>query len=203
MKKQIITFYLTLLSVISYAQYDITASYNSVHIGRNVNIGIKKCIKNHEIGVGIKFLINSKVSDDQNEVFKKRFYAKSFKESLGLNIDYHYKFLNHWLIKPFFFYNLQLTNSHTRNHGFYPYAYDMDGSVLYKEYLDYLGPTIALENYFGFGYNAWLYNEFYLFQKVGFGIVNYFNVDERLVGDGGNWEFGYMINFGLGYRIIP
>lgn len=201
MKKQIITFYLILLSIISYAQYDITISYNSVHIGQNVNIGIMKTINNHEIGVGIKFLINSKVSDDQNEIFKKRFYAKSFTEAIGLNIDYHYKFLNHWLIKPFFFYNFQLTNSHTRNRGFVPYDYSIDGTVLYKEYLDYLGPTIALENYIGIGYAAWINKRFYLSQKAGIGLVNYFNVDEKLVGGGSNWEFGYIINFGLGYRI--
>jgi hypothetical protein len=42
----------------------------------------------------------------------------------------------------------------------------------------------------------------YLSNKIGYGIISYFNVDKMLYGDGGNWELGYMINIGIGYRII-
>lgn len=187
----------------SYAQNDITTSFNSVHIGKNVNLGVCKNINRHSIGIALKYQINSYVTDNQNEIFKKRFFAKNLSEHIGFNFDYQYNFnLKQSAITPFIFYNLQFTNSHTRNNGYLKYDIDtITNTILYRKYLVFFGPTIALENYLGIGYKVNINKRFFITNKIGGGIVLYYNVDERLYGDGGNWEFGYMINIGVGYRL--
>lgn len=187
----------------SKAQYNITANYNTVHIGRNINFGLSRNINNHTLGIALKYNINNYVTDNQNEVFKKRFFAVNLIEHFGFNLDYQYNFnIKKSPITPFIFYNFQFTNSHTRNQGYLKYDIDtLSNTILYREYLEFWGPTIAIENYLGFGYNADINKKVYIINKIGFGLISYFNVDNQLYGDGGNWEFGYMISFGLGYRL--
>ena len=202
--RSVISILLLIVSINSYSQYDIVSSFNSVHIGRNINLGINRNISNYSVSIALKYQINSYVTDDQNEVFKKRFFAVNFLEHFGLNLGFQYNInLKQSAITPFIFYNMQLTKSHTRNTGYLKYDIDtITNTILYRKYLEFWGPTIALENYLGIGYKININKHMYLSNKIGYGIISYFNVDKMLYGDGGNWELGYMINIGIGYRII-
>ncbi len=200
---RILLSFLFLFQVISTsAQYNITSSYNSVHIGRNANIGVAKNLGNHSIGIALKYGFNSVTANNYNEIFKKCFYAVNLVERFGFNLDYHYNFnLEKLAITPFVFYNFQFTNSHTKNKGYLPYTYDpITNIVLYEKYGEFFGPTIALENYVGIGYRVDITEKIYINNKIGFGLVSYFNVDNRILG-AGNWEFGRVFSIGIGYSL--
>jgi len=184
-----------------FSQLDLIASFNSVDIGRNLSINIKKDIKKHSILFGVKYNINKIVHDNQNNVFRKRFYATDWQEHFGFILGYQYNFLfKSSPIKPFAFYDFQFTKSHTRNLMYLPYDYDFNGDVLYKQYLEFFGPTIALEHNIGLGVDIKIINRLFLYQKIGVGVVTFHNIDKSIVGSG-NWEFGYIISVGLGYQL--
>lgn len=185
----------------AYCQLDLIGSFNTVDIGRNLNLTIKKDLGKHSVLLGLKYNLNRIVHDNQNNMFRKRFYATIFAEHFGFNVGYQYNFqLSKSTLRPFLFYDLQFTNSHTRNLMFLPYSYDTNGDVLYKRYLEFFGPTIALEHNLGIGFTVNILERLYLYQKIGAGIVNFFNVDKRIIGSGG-WEFGSVISVGVGYRL--
>lgn len=184
----------------AFSQIDLIGSFNSVDIGRNFTLSIKKDINNHSFLFGIKYNINKIIHDNQNNVFRKRFYATNFVEHFGFDLGYQYNFtLKSSHVKPFVFYCLQFTDSHTRNLMFFPYGYMPNGQFVYIRILDFFGPTIALEHNIGIGLNVKLSNRLFLHQKIGVGIVNFINIDEKHVG-ASNWEFGSIISIGLGYR---
>lgn len=185
------------------AQIDIVGSYNDVHIGRNVNFSIVKNHSDHSIELGIKYHINKNVIDNQNEIHRKRFYAINFKEHLGLSIGYRYNFnLSNSSVKPFVFYDFQFTNSTVRIKGYSPYNILEDNTVIYTEYIDFLAPTIALEQNIGIGYTVPAYCNLYFIHKIGIGLSSFINVDDRVIDNGdGFWEFSHIISFGIGYQI--
>ncbi|TSA33186.1 MAG: hypothetical protein D4R64_14705 [Porphyromonadaceae bacterium] len=201
MKKLVIILIIILSIAQGYSQVNMIGSFNSVDIGRNISLTLKKDIKRHSILIGLKYNLNRIVHDNQNNMFRKRFYATTFAEHFGFNIAYQYNFqLSKSTIRPFLFYDFQFTNSHTRNLMFLPHSYDTNGDVLYKRYLEFFGPTIALEHNLGIGFTVNILERLYLYQKIGAGIVNFFNVDKRILGSGG-WEFGSVISVGVGYRL--
>lgn len=203
MKQIIIITFTIIFGIKTYSQTDIISSFNTVEIGRNLTLCLKKDINNHSLIFGIKYNINRKVHDNQNNVFKNRFYARDIVEHFGLNAGYQYNFaLENSQVKPFLFYDFQFTHSHTRNHMYLPYDFDVNGDVLYKAYLEYFGPFFALEHNFGMGFNVPLSKRVYLHQKIGAGIVTIHGYDEkRPFTRDGSWEFGYIISAGLGYRL--
>lgn len=199
--KNILLVLFVLFSQEVFSQLDLIASFNSVDIGRNLSMNIKKDIKKHSFLFGVKYNINKIVHDNQNNVFRKRFYATDWQEHIGFTLGYQYNFLlKSSPLKPFAFYDFQFTNSHTRNLMYLPYDYDINGDVLYKQYLEFFGPTIALEHNIGLGFNIKITNRLFLYQKIGAGIVTFHNIDKNIVGSG-NWEFGYIISVGLGYQL--
>ena len=184
----------------AFSQSNIIASFNSVDIGRNINLSYKKDLSKHSILFGIKYNINKIVHDNQNNVFRKRFYATEWYEHFGFSIGYQYNFLyNLSSLNPFLFYDFQFTNSHTRNLMFLPYSYDINGDILYKQYLEFFGPTIALEHNIGLGITEKIADRLFLYQKIGAGIVTFHNIDKSIVGSG-NWEFGFIISIGISYQ---
>jgi hypothetical protein len=201
MKKVFIVFFIFFTSHQAYCQLDLIGSFNSVHIGRNLDLTLKKDIGKHAVLFGLKYNLNKLVTDNQNNVFKKRFYATSLEEHFGFSIGYQYHIkLRRSSLSPFLFYDFQFTNSHTRNRMFLPYCYDTSGVVLFKEHLEYFGPTIALEHNLGIGLTIDIFKRLYLYQKIGGGIVDFFNVDARMLG-GSHWEFESILSVGVGYRL--
>jgi hypothetical protein len=200
-KKLYISIFLFTICISSYSQIDIVSTFNVVDIGRNAMLSIKKDFGQHSFLLGVKYHINKKVHDNQNNVFRKRFYATDLGEHLGLGATYQYNFsLKNSMVKPFLFYDFQFTNSRTRNVMVLPYAYMPDGKLVYEKILDYFGPTMALEHIIGVGFSVNLNKRLFLYQRLGGGIVHFINVDWRKLG-APNWEFGSLITVGLGYHL--
>ncbi len=188
---------------LSKAQTDLIFAYNSTDIGRNINLTVHKNIKKHSILFGIKYQIGCIIQNNQSELFRKTFYPLSFKEAIGFNIGWQYNFkFDNIKLDPFIFYEFHFTNSHTRNDIIVPAAYDNYGNVLYNRFTEFFGPTIALEHNTGLGFKFNVYKSIYLYQKIGFGIVTFHNVDEHVWGynDHLHWEFGHILNAGILYR---
>ena len=186
-----------------FAQDEITLAYNSVHIGRNVSLAYYRNIKQHAIIAGIKYQINSLIQDNQNEIFKKRFYATDFYEHWGFVVGYRYTLKRINFVKPFIFYEMQLTNSHTRNEFVFPVGVDQNGIVYYTKDIVYQGPTFALDNYVGFGLNIPIFGFLSITQKIGFGGVFYFKTDPSYVlVNNRSQEFGYILSLGFSYNFL-
>ena len=206
MKSFILTSCFTFIFLLNaVAQIDLFASFNSTYTGRNISATVSKYYNNkHELGGGIRFNINRLPHpDDQNNLFKKRLYATKPLYYFGIEGFYHRYILKNWKnIKPFLFYDLQLTYSTTRTRMLLPFTYDANGDVLYKEYIEFFGPFLWLEQNVGVGFKANLFSNWYLKQKLGFGTSFILGKEEKLLGKNlkrFDWEFAYLINVGIGY----
>jgi len=202
MKQKIIIFIIAVSSFFTaMGQIDLITAYNSTDIGRNINLSVHKQFKKHSVLLGVKYQIGSIIQNNQSELFRKTYYPRNFKETIGFNTGYQYNFNFEKLkLDPFLFYEFQFTNSHTRNDIIVPVAYDIYGNVLYNRFLEFFGPTIALEHNIGFGYKFNIFGKFYLYQKIGFGIVTFHNVDKKVYGEDHYWEFGHILNTGILYQ---
>lgn len=188
------------------AQMELTSSFNSTGSGRNIAFALSNTFNNrHELGGGLRFNLSKlEMSDDQNNLYKKRLYASNFMQHLGIVSFYHFHIFRDWEhVKPFLFYDLQATYSTTRNRDFLPYMYDINGDVLYKEHVNRFGPFIWIEQNVGFGFKADLPVQFFITQKIGYGMMFILGKEEKLLSkyfDWFAWEFGGLINVGIGYR---
>lgn len=188
------------------AQTELSSAFNSTHSGRNVTFVISKTYNaRHELGGGIRFNINKlEMSDDQNKVYMKRLYATRFYHHLGIEGFYHYHIFRNWEhVKPFLFYDVQATYSTSRKRDFLPHSYDYNGDILYKEHVNRFGPFTWIEQNVGFGFKADLPGRFFITQKIGAGTSFILGKEKRLLSkyfDWFEWEFGGLINVGIGYR---
>lgn len=203
--RQISTFFFFLNAVICFSQSDIGFVFNSTHSGRNVALSYSKTISKNEFGLGLRYNINRIThSDDQNKSYMKRLYATKPYQYFGIDLFYHRSILNWTNIKPYLVYDLQVTHSTSRNRMFLPCDYDNDGNALYREVIEYFGPYTWLEQNIGIGFKENLFSNLYLTQKIGAGtsfIMGYDNKRLNRIFNWFEWEFGYLIQVGLIYRI--
>lgn len=187
------------------AQLDLYSSFNSTDAGRSIIIGVAKTYHSkNEIGVGLRCNINKLAhNDDQNNVFRKRLYATEFIHYFGFDAFWH-RYIFQWeCVKPFVFYDVQLTYSTTRNRMFLPHSYHPDIGYLYKEVIEYFGPFTWLEQTIGLGFKTKVFKRFHIYQKAGFGTNFILGKDEKRLNtyDKFEWEFAGLIQVGLVYRI--
>jgi len=187
------------------AQTQIFSAYNLTHSGKSITLVISKTINNkHEFGGGIRFNINSlKHPDDQMNVYLKRLFATKPIHYFGIEGFYHISFFRKWKhVKPFAFYDLQATYSTTRSRVFLPVGYDSNGDELFKQYIIYRGPFVWIEQNIGLGFTANLFNNFFIYQKIGGGIALIIGYDKQIINKQNifEWEFSPLINVGVGYR---
>ena len=184
------------------AQTKISTNFNSTASGRNVSLLISKTKNNHEFGGGIRYNIGKlAMPDDQGNVFLKRLYPSTFAQHWGAEAFYHYRFFNSWKhLKPFVFYDVQASYSTSRNSFYTPHSRDEIGRILYLYHVKRFGPYTWLEQYIGFGFKVELPNQFFISQKIGAGGCLIFGEEEQLVKYSTEWEFGGLINVGIGYR---
>lgn len=205
MKKNILTTLLVFLITQLFSQTQIQTAYNSTFSGRSITISASQLVKDHhEFGGGLRININSlKHPDDQMNVYYKRLFATQALQYFGVEAFYHLHFLRRWKhVKPFAFYDLQSTYSKTRSRVFLPYAYDVNGEVLYKEHVIFSGPFVWVEQNIGIGFTANLFSNLFMYQKIGGGIALIYGRDTQ-INNGRNiyeWEFCPLINTGIGYR---
>lgn len=182
--------------------------YNDVHIGRNVSFSyLHSLSQKHEIFGGLKYHINSIIHDNQNNVFKKRFYANNLKEHIGLDFGYNYIFFLNDKNKLLFFYNNQFTVAGTRSVDFLP-SNTINGNVLYRRSIEKFPPFKSMEHYLGVGFKAEIWNNVSASFRIGGGVSHFWDIPERTVSGAfitlsgkPNWEFGGIISAGLQYEI--
>jgi len=206
-KNKLVVILLSFCVSCAFAQTDIVSAYNSTHSGRNVSLTISKILAGkHEIGGGLRFNFNKIAHpDDQNNAYKKRLYATKPMHHLGLHGFYHrHLFPKSKNLKPFLFYDVQFTVSPTRNRTFLPFDYDENGEALYVERINFFGPFKWLEQNIGVGFKVQVASNWFIQQKMGYGTSFIMGYDDKDIGKIFNcfeWEFGYLINVGIGYRL--
>lgn len=174
-----------------YAQVELTAAFNSTTSGRNVSLTVSNTNKNgHEIGAGLRYNIGMlAMPDDQGNIYYKRLYPSAFGQYFGVESFYHYHILDNWEhVKPFVFYDMQVAYSTTRNND------------CYSKNTAQFGPFTWLEQTIGVGFKADLAGQFFISQKIGVGGCLIFGNEEQLLKSSVAWEFGGLINVGIGYR---
>ncbi len=189
--------------------HEILGFWELAHIGQGFTVSYKGNIKQHAFILGLRYHQNTIVKDNQNQVFKNRFYADTFRERLGLNMGYNYNFkLKHSDITPFFFYNLQIARMGTKNEVYWAVG-TQNGQTLYmKDRFERFSMT-SIDNTFGLGFSARLYKQIYLYMQAGGGMIIYKDVDPRLFIAGGpdlpligsDWELSSRFSFGLSYHL--
>jgi len=162
-----ISVFLLLFSGASLAQDRLSLTFNSVQVGRNLAAEYAKSLKRHTISGGIKWHINNTVQNNQQEAFRKRFYATEFWQHLGFVLGYDYALTKKsGKLIPSIFYEFQYTYSTTRNEFYSQRFVDNNGIVYYEREVFTLGPTIALENYIGLGLDIEVYDFLRLNYKI-------------------------------------
>jgi hypothetical protein len=188
--KIFILFLFVFIQTVTFAQTELTTAFNTTASGRNVSLTWSKTNNKHELGAGFRYNIGMiAMSDDQGNLYYKRLYPSTFEQHFGLQTFYNYHILKNWEhLNPFLFFDLQGTFSTSRNT--YP------GQSEARRY----GPFTWLEQYIGFGYKVDLPKNFFITQKIGAGGMLIFGSDKTLLKEKAAWEFGGILNVGIGYR---
>lgn len=192
----------------------INIGFNSTHAGRNLTGQYETAKGKNEFSFGIGFNINKIAhNDDQNNFYKKRLYATETLNYLNLNFTYQRYIFSDKVksIEPFVFYDLQAKYSTTRNRLILPYEYDSslvvsnpEQGILYREYIEYFGPFLWLENNVGIGFKAMLTEKFYIKQRFGVGVNLILGHDDQILYrrfSWFDWEFSTLMHLSIGMKI--
>lgn len=212
MKKILISLLLLLLLLSNeiYAQ-NINLIFYSTGAGRNLTIAYSKEYKSMEFGIGLGCNINSvKQPDDQNNIFYKRLFATKPLHFLNFNLYFNQYFFNRFgQFKPFLFYDFQLKYSTTRSSMYIPYSMDStivsnnpDDKILYRNYIEYFGPFLWIENNLGLGMKINITEKIFIIQKLGLGIHFIIGEEPKLFmnKDSMFWEFHDFYAFTVGFK---
>lgn len=198
------------LPVFSNAQlHGVEISYNDIHIGRNLSIGYNyKYNKKHIFSAKVHFLFNRLVHDNNNNVYYKRFFAYSFDQTIGLDVGYKYLIpIKKLKSELFLFYELQETYSQTRSKALFYLGKDPNtGDEIYFQKIIITDRILALENTFGIGINAEIYNNLFFSVKGGLGLVGFLLIPTANSINNPNdnsteedWSFAHIYSLGLTY----
>lgn len=200
----------TLLAILNILQGQnaLEVGFGHSQPGYSYRLGYVNTFNNKlSVEVGLKYIQWNAPDAPDEHLFKDRFKPENFIEHLGAygGVDYNFKTLND-KVSLFCFYNLIFTRSSLYVNLYSPFAAFQDtitGEVytLYKELTDQFEPAIALEHYVGAGFVVSVTKNLYIKQKIGGGIVQYFDLDPRiLLAPHENWEVAWLWNIGVGYR---
>ena len=187
----------------SMAQIWVYPVFNSITSGRSINILASAQVKNrHEFGGGLRININKYIhNDDQHKIYFKRMFATKPLHYFGVEGFYHIHLLQKLQHIDFFaFYDIQLVYSTTGNR-FESYVFNMA----------HFGPFTWIEQNIGIGFTVDIWKNFFLIQRLGGGAHFILGYDkpfsdtknDYLIKKLFEWEFGYLLNVGIGYRFNP
>jgi len=189
----------------------LSAGFNSTHSGRSLSATYSIEKKNHEIGFGLGFNINqNKHNDDQENLYLKRLYASEFIQYFAFKGFYHRTInLNIENVKPYFFYDLQVRYSKTRNRSTrLPNIPDTaitnnPGQFFFPgENVKQYGPFTWVEQTIGLGFDIQLNERFFLRQKFGVETNFILGRDDQIRRlNWFDWEFGALYNIEVGYQL--
>ena len=190
------------------AQIRVYPVFNSVISGRSINLLASKQIKNrHEFGGGLRININKFAhNDDQDNIFKKRMYATKPLHYFGIEGFYQIHFLKKLPhIDLFAFYDIQVCYSTTGN------RFNEFDPITMEEYFRHFGPFTWIEQNIGIGFTVDIWKNIFITQRLGGG-VNFIlgkdapfseTKDYYLIKTPFEFEFGYLLSVGIGYRFEP
>ena len=196
------------------AQIRVYPVFNSVISGRSINLLASKQIKNrHEFGGGLRININKFAhNDDQDNIFKKRMYATKPLHYFGMEGFYQIHFLQKLPhIDLFAFYDVQVCYSTTGNRLL---EFDVDPiteECTHNTYFRHFGPFTWIEQNIGIGFTVDIWKNIFITQRLGGG-VNFIlgkdapfseTKDYYLIKTPFEFEFGYLLSVGIGYRFEP
>jgi hypothetical protein len=188
---------------------NLSLSLYSTGTGKNLTVIYSIQKKSMEFGIGLGCNINSiKQPDDNNNIYYKRLFATKPLHFFNFNIYYNqYVFDKFNQIKPFIFYDFQVKYSTTRSSMYFPYAIDTtiittnpEDQFLYRNYIEYFGPFLWVENSVGIGMKINITDNFFISQKLGIGIHLIIGDEPKLFKDKTDWEFHDFYSFSLGYK---
>lgn len=189
---------------------EISFGYNDTHTGRNIDISYSHiCKEKHVFSIGVHFLINKLVHDNNNNVYYKRFYATSADQVFGGQFSYKYLIpIKKLKSELFVFYELQETYSKTRSKALFPLGINpQSGEEIFEQILIITDRILALESTVGVGLNTRVYDNLFFNIKGGLGVVNYLLVptDNNMNDPNDNsttsdWEFAHIFSIGMSYR---
>ena len=184
----------------------ISINYNDVHIGQNISLLFHTKKEKHQFYGGVKYHLNRIAHDNQNNIFRNRFYASNFIEHLGVQVGYNriipINNKNNLLI----FYDNQLTVSGTRGENFVPFS-TIGNTIVYHQFIMEFQKIKALEQNIGIGLNVGLNDYFSVNFKIGGGIAFFWDIpfefapNQFYIGKSWDWEFSEFISVGVEYAL--
>lgn len=208
MKRNILILLALVFGYFTGISQNISAGFNSTHSGRSVSATYSIEKENYEIGFGLGININQKKhNDDQNNLFLKRLYADNFAQYFAFKGFYH-RNINFQIenVKPYFFYDLQIRYSKTRNRFTSSYPFGFDSTLIsnrpnFDEPVNSYGPFTWVEQTVGLGIDIQINERFFLRQKFGIGVNSILGTDNRVKFSWYLGEFGALYNIEIGYKL--
>lgn len=202
MKRALFLIFIGLINYFAHGQNQIDMTINLIESGRNFTFDYSRMIKDkHEIGSGIRININRITQqDDQSNFYYRRLYASEFYQYFGIHAFYHLYFFNKLPhLKPFIFYDFQITKSTTRSNLFVPATVDTSGNILYRNFIEYFGPFVWIDQNLGIGFKINVYKSVSIIEKFGLGFTWIIGEDKHILYKNKYFEteLGYLISVGI------
>lgn len=201
MKKHMIFTVLAISLSVSYltAQSEIQLGQVSSFTGSKTRLGYSHQFGKHSISIGAQYLRNSRVHNlDQDNYFKKRFYATLPTQHLGMSLAYSYQIAKLFGNVPIRLgYDFQFVRADVLNDRYVPKD-TMDGITIYAFQNEIEPVTMALENNLCLEVKIPLVKNLFLNHTFGVGIITFHSIPSGLESKiKRNYEFGTMFLIGL------
>ncbi|HPE39863.1 MAG TPA: hypothetical protein PLI77_02110 [Bacteroidales bacterium] len=208
--KKYICFLVFSMSLSAFSQ-NLNLTLYSTGTGKNVTLSYSKEYKSMEFGIGLGCNINSiKQPDDQPNIYYKRLYATKPLHFLNFNLYYNQHIFNRFdQFKPYIFYDFQMKYSTTRSNMYIIdridstiISSDPADQYLYRNYTEYFGPFLWIENNLGLGMKINITEKLFISQKIGLGIHFIIGEEPKLFmnKDSMFWEFHDFYAFTVGFK---
>lgn len=195
MKTKLAIILFALCSLTAKGQLQLQTAYQVSDIWRSGTLELGYGIKNHVISLGYQLNRDCRPTNEENYVFKRRFFGKTMAQRSSLSLGYEYKFnLPNRSWRPSAFATVIISHAPTRT-----YSNAMDstetGGVEWVEFITEFPPMTVIETYIGCGFDLDLSDNLFLFQKWGVGYSQFYGFPMP----GPMGEFGTKFQFGIGY----
>ena len=196
MKTSVFLIIIALISLTAKGQIQLQTAYQVSDVWRSGTVDLGYRIKNHVISIGYQLNRDCRPTDEEGNVFRRRFFGRTAAEQSSLSLGYEYKFkLPNRSWRPSVFATAIVSHAPSKF-----YAYRMDstdtGGLVPVEMVFEFQPMTAIETYIGCGVDLDLTDNLYLFQKLGIGYAQFFGSPH-----GKDGEVGTKFQMGLGYML--
>jgi len=194
MKTQLFLFIFALIGFTAQGQFQVQTGYQVSDVWRSGTVEVGYGIRNHIVTVGYQLNRDCRPTDEEGNVFRRRFFGRTFKEKSSLSLGYEYQFKipgRSW--RPSVFASAIVSHAPSNHHAHMMDSTETGGVVLVDKVFETPAMT-ALEAYIGCGLDLDLTDNLYLFQKWGVGYAHFIGSPH-----GGIGEFGTKFQIGLGY----